>query len=145
MHEPHGTIIERVLKKRDQLLEQPTWAEMAVIQALGTGYLQALDDPDMLDIALGDLEAIKEMRPDLGDLDLAYLVRTADDDEDATAWMERVERYRALSMTWWQLPRIGHGRRVSSQTTARERGSHRRAGRPFNTLGRTAAGRIERL
>jgi hypothetical protein len=38
------------------------------------------------------------MRPDLKDRDLAYLVRTADFDEDAEAWMRRVERYEAHSI-----------------------------------------------
>jgi len=55
-------------------------------------------NPGMLDIALSDLGAIKEMRPDLKDRDLAYLVRTADFDEDAEAWMRRVERYEAHSI-----------------------------------------------
>jgi hypothetical protein len=47
------------------------------------------------DVALNDLRAIKEMRPDLGDLDLAYLVRTADDDEDVDARCRRVMSYNA--------------------------------------------------
>jgi hypothetical protein len=56
------------------------------------------DDPGMVDIALSDLGAIKEMRPDLKDRDLAYLVRTADFDEDAEAWMRRVERFEPNSI-----------------------------------------------
>ena len=52
-------------------------------------------------IALSDFEAIKEMRPDLEDPDLAYLVRTADYDEDAEAWTRRVETYEAHSIDPW--------------------------------------------
>lgn len=96
MSEKNGSIIERVLRKRHQRQGEPTWDEIGVIEVLGSAFLDRLDDPVMLELALTDLQSIKEMRPYLKDPDLAYLVRTADDDEDAIAWMERVERYQAL-------------------------------------------------
>ena len=101
MTEENGRVVERILKTRQSENAFPTWTEITVIETLGERYLKALDDPAMLDIALSDLGAIKEMRPDLKDRDLAYLVRTADFDEDAEAWMQRVERYEAHSIDQW--------------------------------------------
>ena len=101
MTEEKGRVVERVLKTRQPAKSFPTWTEIVVIETLGKRFLEALDDPAMLDIALSDFEAIKEMRPDLEDHDLAYLVRTADYDEDAEAWMRRVETYEARSIDPW--------------------------------------------
>jgi hypothetical protein len=101
MTEENGRVVEQILKTRQSDKRFPTWDEFMVIEALGERYLEALDDPGMLDIGLSDLGAIKEMRPDLKDRDLAYLVRTADFDEDAEAWMRRVERYEAHSIDRW--------------------------------------------
>jgi hypothetical protein len=101
MTKENGRVVEQILKTRQPDKAFPTWDEIMVIEALGERYLKALDDPGMLDIALSDLGAIKEMRPDLKDHDLAYLVRTADFDEDAEAWMRRVERYEAHSIDQW--------------------------------------------
>jgi hypothetical protein len=86
MAEENGRVVERILKTRQPDKAFPTWDEIVVIEA---------------DIALADLGAIKEMRPDLKDRDLAYLVRTADFDEDAEAWMRRVESYEAHSIDQW--------------------------------------------
>ena len=58
--------------------------------------LSRFDDPALFDVALNDLHCIQEMRPDR-DEDVAYLVRTADDDKDAEAWMQRVNAIRAVS------------------------------------------------
>jgi hypothetical protein len=85
-------------KTRQSVRAFPTRDEYTVIETLGPKYLSELDDPGMLDIALSDLGAIKEMRPDLKDRDLAYLVRTADFDEDAEAWMFRVQNHVAHSI-----------------------------------------------
>ena len=101
MTEENDRVVERVLKNRQPDRSFPTWTEIVVIETLGKRFLEALDDPAMLDIALSDFEAIKEMRPDLEDHDLAYLVRTADYDEDAEAWMRRVETYEAHSIDPW--------------------------------------------
>ena len=86
--------VERVLVKQHRGLLDPTGDEIGIVEALGSDYLNRLDCSDWLDLALGDLHAIKEMRPDLGDNDIAYLVRTADDDEDCDAWVRRVIRYK---------------------------------------------------
>ena len=67
MTEENGRVVERILKTRQSEKNFPTWDEIMVIEALGERYLKALDDPGMLDIALSDLGAIKEMRPDLKD------------------------------------------------------------------------------
>ena len=61
--------------------------------ALLTGFLG--DGTYVMFIQIG---AIKEMRPDLKDRDLAYLVRTADFDQDAEGWMLRVQNYVANSI-----------------------------------------------
>ena len=101
MNKENGRVVERILKTRQPDKSFPTWNEIMVIETLGERFLEALDDPAMLDIALSDFGAIKEMRPDLEDHDLAYLVRTADFDEDAEAWMRRVESYEAHSIDPW--------------------------------------------
>ena len=101
MNKENGRVVERVLKTRQPDKSFPTWSEMVVIETLGKRFLEALDDPAMLDIALSDFEAIKEMRPDHEDHDLANLVRTADYDEDAEAWMRRVQTYEAHSIDPW--------------------------------------------
>ena len=63
MTEENGRVVERILKTRQPDKAFPTWDEIMVIEALGERYLKALDDPGMLDIALSDLGAIKETRP----------------------------------------------------------------------------------
>ena len=98
MSERNGCVVDRVLRRRHLRNVHPNWNEAEVVEALGTQYLNALADIKMFDIALSDLGAIKEMRPDLKDLDLAYLVRTADFDQDAEGWMLRVQNYVANSI-----------------------------------------------
>jgi hypothetical protein len=95
MTEVTGCVVERVLVKRHQGLLDPTDDEIGIVEALGDDYLTYLDCFNLYDVALMDLAAIKEMRPDLGDEDIAYLVRTADDDEDAEMWMQRVLRFKS--------------------------------------------------
>ena len=85
-------LVERLLRKRGIgffLSDE----ERAIVAVLGEHYLDRLDDRDWLEVALNDLYCIKEMRPDLGDTEIAFLVRTADDDEDAETWMESVMRF----------------------------------------------------
>ena len=91
-------VVEQILRTRQPSNPIPTRDEYTVIETLGPKYLSELDEPGMLDVALSDLVCIKEMRPDLKDRDLAYLVRTADFDEDAEAWMFRVQNYVAHSI-----------------------------------------------
>jgi hypothetical protein len=92
----NGSVIDKVLRTKRKV-EVATGEELAVTRTLGKDFLQDLTNPGMLDIALSDLGVIKEMRPDLDDRNLAYLVRTADDDEDAEAWMMRVQKHVAGS------------------------------------------------
>jgi hypothetical protein len=83
-------LVERLLRKRGAT-SLVSDAERPIATVLGEHYLSRSADRDWLDVALNDLHCIKEMRPDLGDAEVAYLVRTADDDEeDAEAWMQRV-------------------------------------------------------
>lgn len=93
MNEENGRVVEQILRTRQPRNNFPTWEEYTVMETLGPKYLSELDEPGMLDMALSDLACIKEMRPDLKERDLAYLVRTADFDADAEAWMERVQKY----------------------------------------------------
>ena len=93
MREANACAVENVLLKRRQDLLDPTDDEIGIVEVLGDEFLKGLDDPDLFDVALSDLRAVKEMRPDLGDKDIAYLVQTADDDEDAEAWTRRVIRF----------------------------------------------------
>jgi hypothetical protein len=73
--------------------------EQEIARIMGQEYVEKVKQLDLLDVALGDLEAIKEARPDLPDRDVAHLVRTADDDEDAEAWVHRVLNFRSRDET----------------------------------------------
>ena len=87
-------VVEKVLRKRATgEVQAVNDDERAIVAVIGEDYLSRFDDPALFDVALNDLHCIQEMRPDLGDEDVAYLVRTADDDKDAEAWMQRVNAF----------------------------------------------------
>jgi uncharacterized protein YjaG (DUF416 family) len=86
-------LVERLLLKRAIGGAVTSNEEREIAAVLGENYLDRLVYRDLLEVAMSDLHCIKEMRPDLGDAEVAFLVRTADDDEDAEMWMQRVMRF----------------------------------------------------
>lgn len=87
-----------ILQQRAEVPAMTEAEEQELVRVMGQEYVDRVKQLDLLHVTESDLGAIREMRPDLPDADVAHLVRTADDDDDVEAWIHRVLRFRAGSI-----------------------------------------------